>query len=351
MFGFQILFGRRIRALVAGGMGLCVVGTAAACGSDDESGSSSGDDSLSIRLNWSPGGMHAPLYFGLAEGYFVDEGVDLRIEPGKGSQLAIDDVAAGNVDIAMAGTAPAILGIGQGRDIVSVATPIGAGTYGFFVDEGLGVSSAEDLKGRDVLVTPGSPETPLIPAALKAAGLDEGDVSLVSVEAASKLNSYVNGRGDAMATTIPFYSSAVQPGRASDTLLFSDLGLVVPDYSWLVSRETLENEGDLLGRFMRAALKSWSAAMDDPEAALQALKDAVPVIDYDLELQSWTDFQPFICSDAQEGSALGMHSEEDFEQAVALLQEYSGLSSETDPSDVYTNEFYEGDDPVTDVNC
>jgi NitT/TauT family transport system substrate-binding protein len=342
---------RRGRALVAAGVSILFATTAAACGSDDTSASSDAEDTLSIRLNWTPGGQHAPLYYGVAQGFFEDEGIDLQIEEGKGSQLAIDDVAAGNVDVAMAGTAPAILGIGQGRDIVSVGMPIGAGTYGFFVDSELGLDSVEDLKGQEVLVTPGSPETPLIPAALQAAGLSESDVSLVSVEAASKLTSYVGGRGDAMATTIPFYNAAVQAKRKSDTFLFSDLGLVLPDYSFLVSRETLKDNPELVEGFLRAAFKSISAAMDDPEAAVKALKDEVPIIDYDLELQSWNDFLPFICSDAQTGGLLGMHSEEDWDNAVADLQEYSGLDASAESTDFYTNEFFEGDGAVTDVKC
>lgn len=333
---------------------LALVGSLiASCGSSDAdstSGTSATDDSLSIRLNWSPGGQHAPLYYGVELGFFEEEGINLEIHEGKGSQLALDDVAAGNVDIAMAGTGPAILGMGQGRDIVSIGMPIGAGTYGFFVDAELELNDVADLEGHQVLVTPGSPETPLIPPVLEVAGLSETDVELVSVEAASKLNSYANGRGDAMATTIPFYNPHVQAKRKSDTFLFSDFGLVLPDYSYLVARETLENNEEILAGFLRASIRSIDAAMSEPEAAVQALKDAVPVTDYDLELQSWKEFLPFICSDDQDGDLLGKHSAEDWNSAVKSLQEYSGLDKSIEASNLYTNQFFE-DDPVTAVIC
>lgn len=342
---------RGLRRALAAGVGMVLLVSTAACGSNEASSAKIDDGKISLRLNWVPGGQHAFLYYGLAQGFFKEEGIELQVEEGKGSQLAIEDVSAGNIDIALAGTAPAILGMGQGRNIVSVATPIGKGTYGFFADKKLGVTSVKELAGKQVLVTPGSPETPLIPAALQAVGLTESDLNLVSVEAASKLNSYVSGRGDAMATTIPFYNAAVQAKRASDTFLFNDLGLILPDYSFLVSRDSLGTNTDLYKKFVRATLKSISAAMDDPEAAATALKEAVPVIDYDLELQSWRDFIPFICSDAQKGQLLGTNSEADYDAAVASLQEFAGLDKSAKGSDFYTNEFFEGDDPVTNVTC
>lgn len=307
---------------------------------------------VSIRINWIPGGQHAFLYYGVQEGYFEEEGIDLEILEGKGSQLAIDDVSAGNADVAMAGTGPAILGMGQGREIVSVGMPIGAGTYGFFVDESVAADGIEDLAGLEVLATPGSPETPLIPPVLDLAGISEAEVNMVNVEAASKLSSYVSGIGDAMATTIPFYNAHVQGARPSDTFLFSDLGLVLPDYSFLVQRETLENQPEMVAAFLRASMRSLAAAMADPEAAVQALADARPdETQFDLELQSWNDFLDFICSDAQEGELLGRHAESDWEQAVDVLKEYAELDAGVVAADLYTNEFFEGDDPVTDETC
>jgi NitT/TauT family transport system substrate-binding protein len=307
---------------------------------------------LSIRINWAPAGQHAPLYYGIAKGYFADEGIDLEILDGKGSQLAIDDVAAGNTDIALAGSGPAILGMGQGREIVSIATPIGAGTYGFFVDKKLGIDNIKDLKGHSVLITPGSPETPLIAPVLKLAGVEESDVPLISVDAAAKVNSYVNGQGDAMATTIPFYAAHVQPKRPSTELLFSDFGLALPDYSFLVKKSDLESKHALFAGFLRAYFKASAEASEDPEAAVQALKDARgDIIQYDTELASWNAFQPFLCSDNQDGDLLGKQSAEDWKIAVDLLVKYSGLSGDVQPEDLYTNEFFEGTDPVTSEKC
>ena len=39
-------------------------------------------------LNWVPGGDHAPYYYAKKLGWYAKEGIDLNLEPGKGSALA-----------------------------------------------------------------------------------------------------------------------------------------------------------------------------------------------------------------------------------------------------------------------
>src|SRR5438132_317142 len=46
-------------------------------------------------LNWVPGGDHAPYYYAKKLGWYQKEGIDLNLEPGKGSALATQKVGAG----------------------------------------------------------------------------------------------------------------------------------------------------------------------------------------------------------------------------------------------------------------
>lgn len=307
---------------------------------------------VSIRLNWIPGGHHVPFFYGVAQGFYEEEGITFDILEGRGSQLAIEDVAAGNVDFAMAGAPPALIGISQGRELISVATPLAVGSYGFFADEDSDIQSIEDLEGRSILITPGSPETPLLPAVFALAGVSEAAVQYINVEAAAKLSAYVNGEGDAMATTIPFYNSQVQPIRPSQTFLFNDVGFVMPDYSFLVHLDTLEERPDMIEAWLRATMRSWAAAMDDPEGATQAMADARSgEVDYDLELQAWQDHFDHICSEGMSGMQLGRHAEEEWQAAMETLQEYSGLEGELDLDRFITNQFFDEGEPIVDRTC
>ena len=52
-------------------------------------------DKVVLLLNWYTYSEHAPLYLGVARGYFAQENIDLDIQEGRGSGVTIQAVAAG----------------------------------------------------------------------------------------------------------------------------------------------------------------------------------------------------------------------------------------------------------------
>ena len=50
---------------------------------------------LDFILNWVPGGDHAPYYYANKMGWYAKEGLQVNLEPGKGSMLAVQKVGAG----------------------------------------------------------------------------------------------------------------------------------------------------------------------------------------------------------------------------------------------------------------
>ena len=55
---------------------------------------------VSFRLDWKPGGQHAPFYLGKERGYYAAEGIDLTIISGSGSADSVKQLGAGAVDLA-----------------------------------------------------------------------------------------------------------------------------------------------------------------------------------------------------------------------------------------------------------
>lgn len=67
--------------------------------------SDAGAESLTVGLNWHPNALHAPLYAGRAHGHYDDGDLDVAFDPRTGSAAALDALAAGDVDVALAGAA------------------------------------------------------------------------------------------------------------------------------------------------------------------------------------------------------------------------------------------------------
>ena len=80
-------------------------------------------DKASLRLNWYLGGLHVPFYYGVAKGFFKDEGIDLTINEGRGSANTSQVVAAGSDTFGMADSTSLISLVAKGGE-VSIRTRI-----------------------------------------------------------------------------------------------------------------------------------------------------------------------------------------------------------------------------------
>src|SRR5690242_21843177 len=75
---------------------------------------------IDFILNWVPGGDHAPYYYAKKLGWYQREGIDLNLEPGKGSALATQKVGAGANPVGLADMAGGLVAKGKGGDAVAV---------------------------------------------------------------------------------------------------------------------------------------------------------------------------------------------------------------------------------------
>jgi NitT/TauT family transport system substrate-binding protein len=73
-----------------------------------------------LRLNYVPNAEHAPYYLGLKKGFYKEQGVDLQILPGTGSNDTVRLVGAGNDMFGVAVADAVVTGRGRGAPVVSL---------------------------------------------------------------------------------------------------------------------------------------------------------------------------------------------------------------------------------------
>jgi NitT/TauT family transport system substrate-binding protein len=56
-----------------------------------------GPDKVTLRLDWTTLGYHAPFFLGVARGFYADAGLDVAVLEGKGSSTVINLVGNGRV--------------------------------------------------------------------------------------------------------------------------------------------------------------------------------------------------------------------------------------------------------------
>lgn len=310
---------------------------------------------ITVRSAITPSGaLTGPFLYAIDHGFYDRSGLDVTVSDGKGSLSVAKDVAQGNVDIGQVGSPTLAQSVNQGLPLISVAQEYGRGAYGLIVDANSGIKSFDDLAGRSVVVSAGSPETGLLPATLKKVGVDPKSVEILNVDASVKGTTYAGGEGDALGTTVPFFMPLVTPQRDSIALPFDEAGVTFPDYSLVVRPDFLRENQDELRLFLEATFEGFSAAAADPEGVGESLKKHRPEMadGADVQVAQFEAYQDYVCSSAQDGHPVGWHSPAAWEEGLALLAENGAL--EGDPKSLeeyYTNAFFEGTDAVDFQTC
>ncbi|MGH9101064.1 MAG: ABC transporter substrate-binding protein [Acidimicrobiales bacterium] len=344
---------RPLLTLVACG---CTALLAAACSSSSGSSSPTAKSSsqsaaptaaattVIFETDYLPNGKYVPFVYGQSLGYFKQEGINLQIKYGRGSALTAEAVAAGKADVGLVDSGVTALAVGKGEPITSAGLYLGKNDFAFFVSDSSSIKRISDLRGKQIVDSPGTPESIVAPAVLKLAGLGTDAVKFVSISAALADSSYAHGEGDAIGESVNF-APVFQSTRPSRALPWASVGYRLPGFSFVVSKAELSANADLLARFLTATYKSIAAAADDPGAAVDAYAESQPTLSKALIGSEWTVLIPYLCSGAAVSAKapLGYQEASDWSAGVSILQQAAGLPKSVTPDSVYTNELFTKD--------
>jgi NitT/TauT family transport system substrate-binding protein len=297
------------------------------------------NDAVSLRLNWYLGGLHVPFYYGRDEGFFAEEGIDLTINEGRGSGNTVQVVAAGSDTFGMADSSSLIGLAAQGAEIKSVMSLLNSTGFSVVSLAEAGIREPKDLEGKSLAVSPGDPLAQLLEAVAKANDVDLSTITFVQVDPAAKVVTVLEKRADALlGGADDQYFLIKYQGQEPHALRYSEHGANIVGMTILTSTDLIENNPDLVERFVRASVRSWEAAIENPEAAVEAGVREKP----DLNTQSTLD-QLMVDIELLRSPAspdrIGYGAEEDWTRTIDLLKEYRELETDQDWTAFHTNEF------------
>lgn len=312
------------------------------------SGAAQAEDDVRLRLNWMYYGSHAGFALGKDRGYYKDAGINLDIRSGNGSSSAHRLVANGDSDFSYGSCAAMINLVAGGANLVSVGVIDAMGTEAIIVRPDTGVSSIDDLKGKNILTTANAGVNTFFPLVLKNAGLTEADVKITNVPEGALVSSYLQGAGDSVGILggLDDKPAEIRANGGDDPVTFpySDFGVNQVGYCMATTKETVANNPELVKRFMEATVRAYAETEKDPDAAVAAMADIVggtmaeeqgiaqarSVLDVTLGV---------LYSNANSDKRLGYNVPSDWEDMLALMKESNDLQTDMAASDFYTNDF------------
>ena len=105
---------------------------------------------LDFILNWVPGGDHAPYYYANKMGWYAKEALQVNLEPGKGSVLAVQKVGAGANPIGLADMGSVLIAKGKGADTVAVFNVYANSPQGMYWLKSSGIKGVKDFPGKKI---------------------------------------------------------------------------------------------------------------------------------------------------------------------------------------------------------
>ncbi len=297
-------------------------------------------EKLDFVLNWVPGGDHAPYYYAKKMGWYEKAGIDLNLEPGKGSAMATQRVGAGVTPIGLADMGGVLVAKGKGADTVAVYNVYANSPQGMYWLKSSGIKGVKDFPGKKIGNPAADGARVMWPALAKDNGIDPKSVTWVNIDANAKLAALKSKTID---VTTSFYNIhhifQRELGDDMGFLAWKDAGLNPYGNSIIVNAKFLAENKPLVERFVKVTQRAFAACVKDPKPCVQALVDANGALKFDNELDNWMLVEQLMSDKYSREVALGIFDPTRMQNDYDLVKEYIGVDKPFDVKSVYTNEF------------
>jgi ABC-type nitrate/sulfonate/bicarbonate transport system substrate-binding protein len=324
---------KRMTALLVAAV--LVVGVAA-CGSDDDS--SEGLDEVTVVLDWTPNTNHSGVYVAQAKGWYRDAGLRVKVvEPGDVGALQL--MLGGHADVAFSPQEELITTRAEGTPVVGIAAVIQHNTSSLLSLAKTGIRGPGDLPGHTYGGFGGPLEEPLVSKLAACGGGDPDDIDTAQVGEVDYRVGLERGQYDFVWIFDAWDKIRLeQEGVDVATIPFIDHTDCIPDWytpMLATTEQELDQRGDVLKRFMEVTRRGYQGAMSDPDAAADALIDAVPEIDADLVRASSEYLATRYADDPAEW---GHQDARVWKRFAAFVEEAGMVDQEVDVQAAYTND-------------
>lgn len=258
-----------ITGLLAGTMALAALPSAFAA------------DALTLQLKWVTQAQFAGYLVAEAKGFYDEEDIDLTILPG-GPNIAPEQViAGGGADIIVTWMAAGLAARDTGVPLVNIAQPFKRSGLMMICPAEENIKTVADFPGKTLGVWFFGNEYPFFAWMNKEGIATDGSAGGVTVlQQSFDIQPMIQGQADCISVmTYNEYGQALDAGYGPDNLTifnYTEMGNDLLEDGLYVMEDTLDDPAkvDAYTRFVRASMKGWAYALENPEEAAQIVVDS-----------------------------------------------------------------------------
>lgn len=230
-------------------------------------------EKVTFLMDWVIGGKHALFYPALEKGYYREQGLDVEIQRGTGSQETAAAVDRGLADFGFADAGVVTLEVARGARLKVLGIVFDEQPLMFITLKDSGIKTPRDFVGKRYGTALASMSGALFPAFMRLNKLDPAQVKMINVEIASTIPALFAGQIDFTAgysnSGLPIaWFSAVKEGKEVVSIPAGDYGLDIYSNGIIVTQRTIETRQDTIRRFMLATYLGLKYAAEHPQEAL-----------------------------------------------------------------------------------
>lgn len=239
-------------------------------------------DEVTLQLKWVTQAQFGGYYVALEQGFYEEEGLEVTINPGGPDIAPPQVIAGGGADVIIDWMPSALASRERGVPLVNIAQPFKSSGMMLTCLKESGVEGPEDFRGRTLGVWFFGNEYPFLSWMAKLDIPTEGGADGVNVlKQGFNVDPLLQRQADCISTmTYNEYWQVIDAGITPEELLvfqYEDQGVSTLEDGLYVLEANLEDPAfvDRMARFVRASMKGWEWARENPEEA------ALIVLEYD----------------------------------------------------------------------
>ncbi|MFD2238920.1 ABC transporter substrate-binding protein [Aureimonas populi] len=237
-------------------------------------------DALTLQLKWVTQGQFAGYYVAKDQGFYEEAGLDVTINPGGPDIAPPQVIAGGGADVIVEWMPAALAARERGLPLVNIAQPFARSGMQLTCRADTGIESPEDFAGKTLGVWFSGNEYPFL-SWMSRLGLstEGGEGGVTVIRQGFNVDPLIQRQADCISTmNYNEYWQVIDAGIPEDELTvfsYSDEGVATLEDGLYTTEANLEDPEmvDKLARFVKASMRGWEWARENPEEAAGIVLD------------------------------------------------------------------------------
>ncbi|WP_299208468.1 ABC transporter substrate-binding protein [uncultured Tateyamaria sp.] len=239
-------------------------------------------DDVTLQLKWVTQAQFAGYYVALEKGFYGEEDLNVTVKPGGPDIAPTQVLAGGGADVTVEWMPAALAAREKGLPMVNIAQPFKSSGMMLTCRKDAGVETTEDFPGKTLGVWFFGNEFPFLSwMSQLEIPTDGSDAGVEVLKQGFNVDPILNGQAACVSTmTYNEYWQVIDAGLTPDDLTvfkYEDNGVATLEDGLYVLEENLTDPAfeDKMVRFVRASMKGWKYAEENPDEAAEI------VLEYD----------------------------------------------------------------------